>query len=66
VGSYQLYVIDYNGNSASWSHTNGHRGKPCLWFPDDKATVIVLEHETRTTNLYISEDGVMEVEVIEQ
>lgn len=65
MGSYRLFVIDDKGNSATWSHTNGHRGKPCLWFPDDTTAVIVLEHDSRTTNFYISKDGVLEVEVIE-
>jgi hypothetical protein len=66
--SYKLYVIDSDGRSAFWSHTNGgNRGlQPCLWFADNLDSVIVLEHESRTTHLYISADGEMEIEVIDE
>lgn len=64
MSSYRLYVLDDNDKSAIWTHTAGHGGKACLYFPDDKDVVIVLEHDTQTTHLYISPDGILEIEVI--
>ncbi len=63
MSHFQLYVIDEDQRSASWSHTNGKRGlTPCLNFPDDKPAVIVLEHPTQTTYMYLSPDGMLEIE----
>ena len=66
--NYKLYVIDEDGRSASWTHisdANGHRGLlPCMYFPSNKNSVIVIEHKTQTTHLYIDKDGMMEIEVV--
>lgn len=65
--SYKLYVIDEEGRSASWTHMNGHKGLvPAMYFPDNLDSVIVLEHGSQTTHLYISKDGVMEVVVLDE
>jgi hypothetical protein len=58
---YELYVTDDNGNTSSWSHTNGHRGKPCMVFADDVDQTIVLQHSSMTTYIYISAAGVLDI-----
>lgn len=61
---YELYVEDESGRSASWSHTNGTRNNgltPCLYFADDKEAVIILDHPTTRTMLFIQPDGTLEI-----
>jgi hypothetical protein len=58
---YELYVTDERGNTSSWSHTDGHRGKPCLVFADDVNQTIVLQHPSMTTYIYISANGVLDI-----
>jgi hypothetical protein len=62
---YELYVVDERGNSSSWSHTNEHRGKPCMVFADNVNQTIVLYHPSMTTHIYISADGVLDIHVEE-
>jgi hypothetical protein len=63
---YELYVISERGNTSSWSHTNGHRGKPCMVFADNVNQTIVLQHPTMTTYIYISADGVLDIHTEER
>jgi hypothetical protein len=62
---YELYVVDERGNSSSWSHTNEHRGKPCMVFADDVNQTIVLHHPSMTTYIYISASGELDIHVEE-
>ena len=66
MSHYQLYVVDKNGNTSTWSHTNGHRGKPCIVFSDDVDSMIILDHPTMRTHLYISASGVLDITVEEK
>lgn len=66
--SYELFIIGDNGKPASWSHTSIERQKgslPCLHFPDDRDIVIVIQHPTRTTHIYISADGELDIETVD-
>ena len=63
---YKLYVIDEKGHSASWSHTEGFKGKACMVFPDYTNNTIVIEHPTATTYMFISKDGELDIAVEEK
>lgn len=63
MSHYELYVQDEYGRSASWSHArNGNSGlQPCLYFADDQESVIILDHPSMRTMLFLSPDGTVEI-----